>query len=90
MTGSPDGHDAPSAGPSGATGAVAALLVRQAGVISRAQALACGMSGRTVARRVSTGTWCVVHPGVYLVAGHRPGHESRVRAAALWAVRGRR
>lgn len=43
------------------------------------------MSGRTVARRASTGAWCMVHPGVYLVAGHRPGHESRVRAAALRA-----
>ncbi|MCM3845278.1 DUF559 domain-containing protein [Pseudonocardia sp. DR1-2] len=86
MTESPDsGHDIPSAGPSGVAGGLAALLVRQAGVISRAQAIACGMSGRTVARRASTGAWCVIHPGVYLVAGHRPGHESRVRAAALWA-----
>ncbi|WP_374210174.1 type IV toxin-antitoxin system AbiEi family antitoxin domain-containing protein [Pseudonocardia sp. McavD-2-B] len=86
MTESPDsGHDIPSAGPSGVAGGVAALLVRQAGVISRAQAIACGMSGRTVARRASTGAWCMVHPGVYLVAGHRPGHESRVRAAALRA-----
>lgn len=60
------------------------LLVRQGGVLSRSQALDCGMSARTVARRVSSGTWRVLFPGVYRVAGHRPSHESRVRAASLW------
>lgn len=61
------------------------LLIRQAGVLSRTQALRCGMPARTVARRVSSGAWTRLHPGVYLVAGHRRGHEPRIRAAMLWA-----
>lgn len=56
----------------------------QAGVVSRGQALACGVSARTVSRRVATGAWWPVHPGVYLVAGHRLTDEARVRAAWLW------
>ncbi|GAA1837289.1 hypothetical protein GCM10009836_14900 [Pseudonocardia ailaonensis] len=60
------------------------LLRRQAGVLSRAQALACGISARTVATRVSEGRWRRVLPGVYLAAGHRFGDEARVRAAWLW------
>jgi len=61
------------------------LLTRQAGVVSRRQALACGMSARTVCRRVQRGAWRPLHPQVYLVAGHRHTDEARVRAAALWA-----
>ncbi len=61
------------------------LLVRQAGVVSLAQALACGISRSTVHRRVRDGTWVLLHPGVYLVGGHRLTDEARVRAAWLWA-----
>ncbi|MBW0103047.1 type IV toxin-antitoxin system AbiEi family antitoxin domain-containing protein, partial [Pseudonocardia sp. KRD291] len=60
------------------------LLLAQAGVLSRGQALAHGVSARTVTRRVATGAWWPVHPGVYLVAGHRLTDEARVRAAWLW------
>jgi len=60
------------------------LLRRQAGMISRAQLLSCGLSARTIARRVSSGGWRAVFPGVYLVAGHRYGDEARVWAAWLW------
>lgn len=42
------------------------------------------MSARTIARRVSSRAWRQLFPGVYLVAGHRPSHEGRVRAAGLW------
>lgn len=61
------------------------LLVRQAGVVSRSQALHCGVSARTIARRRSSGVWRELFPGVYLVAGHRCTPEVRVRAAWLWA-----
>ena len=58
---------------------------RQAGVLTRAQALTCGIATRTVAARVSDGRWRRVLPGVYLVEGHRYDDEARARAAWLWA-----
>ena len=64
---------------------LAELLVRQAGVVSRAQALRCGVPARTIARRRASGAWTELFPGVYLVAGHRRTAEARVRAASLWA-----
>ncbi|MET0188572.1 MAG: type IV toxin-antitoxin system AbiEi family antitoxin domain-containing protein [Pseudonocardia sediminis] len=60
------------------------LLLAQAGVLSRTQALACGVAARTITRRVATGAWASIHPGVYLVGGHRLTDEARVRAAWLW------
>jgi very-short-patch-repair endonuclease len=61
------------------------LLTRQAGVITAAQAVAGGMTMRTVQRRVRSGAWTRLHPGVYLVGGHRLTDEARIRAAWLWA-----
>ncbi len=61
------------------------LVTRQDGVISLRQAVAHGMSARTVQRRAASGAWEVLHPQVYLVGGHRLTDEARVRAAALWA-----
>jgi Transcriptional regulator, AbiEi antitoxin len=61
------------------------LLVRQAGVLTTAQAVDAGVSARTVRRRVQQREWEVLHPGVYLVAGYRLTDEARVRAAWLWA-----
>ncbi len=61
------------------------LLARQAGVISRQQALAAGLSRDTVDHRVRARRWRPLHPAVYLVAGHRLDDEVRVRAALLWA-----
>ena len=70
------------------------LIAQQAGVISRAQALAAGCSRDTVDRRVKSRQWQPLYPGVYL-ADRRPGRadvradvrgaEVRVRAALLWA-----
>jgi hypothetical protein len=60
------------------------ILARQAGVITRAQALACGISADTTLRRVRSGAWHELHPGVYLVGGHPLTDEARVRAASLW------
>jgi hypothetical protein len=64
------------------------LLSRQAGVISREQALARGMSRDAVDHRLRTRRWRPLHPRVYLVDGHRYDDEARVRAAVLWAGAG--
>jgi hypothetical protein len=69
------------------------LLARQAGVISRAQALAAGLSRDTVDHRVKARRWQPLYPGVYLAADlwPAPGHidvragEAPVHAALLWA-----
>lgn len=60
-------------------------MARQAGVISLRQAQMCGVSAATVHRSARAGSWLRLHPGVYLVGGHRHTDEARVRAAALWA-----
>lgn len=61
------------------------LLSRPAGVLTLAQAVTCGMPADTVARRARDGVRERLHPGVYLVGGHRLTDEARVRAACLWA-----
>jgi hypothetical protein len=61
------------------------LLERQAGVVTLAQAVACGLSPDTVRRRARDGRWTRLHPSVYLVGGHRLTGEARVWAAWLWA-----
>lgn len=63
------------------------IVLRQGGVVSRAQALACGVSARTVSRRAAAGAWQAQFPGVYLVAGHRLTDEAAVLAAWLWGGR---
>ncbi|HTK63181.1 MAG TPA: type IV toxin-antitoxin system AbiEi family antitoxin domain-containing protein [Pseudonocardia sp.] len=61
------------------------MLRRQAGVISRGQAVAEGLSVHAVNRRLATGRWQRLHPSVYLVNGARPTDEVHLRAAVLWA-----
>lgn len=61
------------------------LVARQSGVVSVAQAAACGYSADRVQRRVREGRWRRLYPGVVLVGGHRLTDEARVRAASLWA-----
>lgn len=60
-------------------------LRRQAGVISRAQVRAAGLSQDVVDRRIATRRWERLHPGVYLAADHPYTDEVRMRAAVLWA-----
>ncbi|MHA6796593.1 DUF559 domain-containing protein [Pseudonocardia bannensis] len=64
---------------------VNSYLLRQAGVITRAQAQSAGLSRDAVDRRLATRRWRPLHPRVYLAAGHRLTDEARVRAAVLWA-----
>jgi very-short-patch-repair endonuclease len=62
------------------------VVARQAGVVSLAQAVAHGYSAGRAHRRVREGSWRRLHPGVFLVGGHRLTDEARVRAAWLWAA----
>lgn len=64
---------------------VNAYLARQAGIISREQALTAGLSRDAVDRRIATRRWRPVHPRVYLAAGRPLDDEARLRAAVLWA-----
>jgi len=61
------------------------LLATQAGVISREQALAAGLSADAVDHRLRTRRWRPLHPRVYLAATYPLGDEARVRAALCWA-----
>ncbi|MGH3568193.1 MAG: hypothetical protein ACRDRH_19635 [Pseudonocardia sp.] len=54
-------------------------------MITLAQAVGCGMSARTVQRRVREGSWERLFPATYLVGGHRLTDEARIRAVWLWA-----
>jgi very-short-patch-repair endonuclease len=69
----------------GANAAVLAILCRQDGLICDAQAMAHGVSARTLRRWVQDGGWRRVAPGVLLAGGHLPTDRARVRAAGLWA-----
>ena len=60
-----------------------ALLRRQDGLISLAQALALGYSHKTVRRKVATKEWIRVAHRVYQVASHPPSPRATIRAAML-------
>lgn len=64
------------------------VLTRQAGVLSRDQALAAGLSRAAIDERVRTRRWVPLHPCVYRTAGHPHDDEVRLRAALLWAGAG--
>lgn len=64
---------------------VVAILGDQYGVLSRAQAVKAGLSSRAVDRRLASGTWKAVLPGVYRVAGAPSSWHQSVRSACLWA-----
>ena len=60
-------------------------LCTQVGVISRGQAREAGLSRDAINRRLASGKWQRLHPGVYLAADHPYTDEVRLRAAVLWA-----
>ncbi|MGH2806496.1 MAG: type IV toxin-antitoxin system AbiEi family antitoxin domain-containing protein [Actinomycetota bacterium] len=59
------------------------LAARRYGVLSRAEARGLGMTDRMIDRRVASGRWRVIHPGVYRLAGAPDTWESRLMAAQL-------
>jgi Transcriptional regulator, AbiEi antitoxin/Protein of unknown function (DUF559) len=64
---------------------IARFAHRQGGTFSRAQALAVGMSDSSMLRRIRSGRWVVLHPGVYLLAGVPPTWHTEIWAALLAA-----
>ena len=63
---------------------VAALAERQFGAFSREQAAAKGISERSMSRRVTSGSWVEVFPGVYRLPGATRTGRQRAMAAVLW------
>lgn len=59
-------------------------LLRQAGIITRAQALDCGLTARQIEHRLSTREWLVAFTGVYRLHASVPLPETRMWAATLW------
>lgn len=60
------------------------LLLRQAGVISRHQALTAGLSRRQIDRLLASDTWVRVRPAVYRLQAVVPSPEASLRALSLW------
>jgi hypothetical protein len=54
-------------------------------IIDRLTALALGMSASAIARRLETGRWRVVYPGVYFVGAGEITWKARLVAACAWA-----
>lgn len=65
----------------GDLGRVAGVLAANEGVITTAQALACGLSRRQIHRRVASGAWKTVSRGVLRSAAHEYTESAMVRAA---------
>jgi len=66
--------------------ALAGLAAKQHSVVSRSQALDCGMTARVVDYRIrGGGPWQTLLPGVYLTHSGRPTEEQREMAALLYA-----
>lgn len=66
------------------TDTVRGTIRNQAGVISRGQATAAGLSRRQIDHLLRTGDWIRLLPGVYQSALVVPAPETSVRAASLW------
>ena len=66
--------------------AVAVWAGAQAGLVTRAQCLAAGLSDEALGWRVESGRWQRVHPGVYLTTPGRDGWEVAAVGAFLRAV----
>lgn len=64
------------------------LARNQYGLLSRAQCLACGLSASSVDRRVVSGQFEVILPGVYSLLGVPSSWHQKVMAACLWAGAG--
>ncbi|MDQ4132611.1 MAG: type IV toxin-antitoxin system AbiEi family antitoxin domain-containing protein [Actinomycetota bacterium] len=62
---------------------VAGLAAAQHGAFHRHQVLAVGFTPRMIQRRLESGLWVTVHPGVYRVASAPPSWEQRLMAACL-------
>jgi very-short-patch-repair endonuclease len=65
------------------------LAASQFGVISRAQALDCGVTDRALHYRIRPGgAWRRILPGIYVTSTGPPGRDQRLMAALLYAGEG--
>src|SRR5437899_2159295 len=62
---------------------IARLAAAQHGALSRAQALKCGVSPRTIDRRLAAGVGDLLYPGVYRLAGSPATWRQSLLAACL-------
>ena len=69
----------------GGKDATAALFAAQHAVLQRRQALAAGLTPKTIEVRLRTGTWVAVHQAVYRLVGAPTTWRLRVMAACLAA-----
>ena len=67
---------------------IAAVAARQDDVFTRGDVLACGGSDEMIARRLRSGRWRQLHPGVYLLGAAPPRWSQQVRAGVLAAGEG--
>jgi hypothetical protein len=59
------------------------LMRRQHGLITRSQALACGLTPRQIDGLLANGGWLLIRPEVYSLAGAPPTWEQSVLAVVL-------
>ncbi len=62
---------------------IAAIAALQHSVFSRAQVIGCGGDDALIRRRMRTGAWMRIHPGVYCIAGAPDSYERQMWAAFL-------
>ena len=67
----------------GKDNAIRCLASRQFGAFSRRQALALGFTSTEITKRLSSGSWIVMHRGVYAVAGAPATWGRRAMCAVL-------
>jgi hypothetical protein len=63
--------------------AAAVIAMRQEGLITRRQAMECGLTDRAIGVRVRAGRWQAIRRGVYVIAGAPPTERQTVLAACL-------
>jgi hypothetical protein len=61
------------------------LSVRQMGTYSRQQLTGIGWTAAAIRHRLEVGSWVIIHPGVYGLAGHADSWHRRLWAAHLHA-----
>lgn len=64
------------------------LALSQRGVISLDQAMDCGLSMSAMQRRLQSGRWVLLHPGIYRLRECPPSWEQSLLAACLWGREG--
>jgi hypothetical protein len=61
---------------------------RQYGVISRAQAIAAGMTPTMIHDRLASKRWETLYPAIYRIAGAPPSPQQNAMAVCLWGGKG--